>query len=65
MNSWSLTGVFNDAPEKAEELRIDKCGNFYWSAKHKISWTKGVVNGNYSAALSDKIIATKNPKKEK
>lgn len=60
MSGWALESIFNDAPEKAEELRVDKSGNFYWCDRHKACWTKGVIDGNYSAVLSDKIIATKN-----
>ena len=55
--TWTLAGPFANAPAQAEELRIDRNGQFYWSDKGKVSWTKGVVDGNYSAISSDRIIA--------
>lgn len=56
---WSLTNAFENAPEKAEELRIDKNGLLYWSDKNKVAWTSGFLSANYSASRHDIIIATK------
>lgn len=55
---WSLSLALVNAPEQAEQLRIDHKGNLYWSDRFK-SWTKGVDSGNYSANQADKVIAIK------
>jgi hypothetical protein len=59
-NKLKLIDELANAPSQAEELRIDRNGNFYWSDKGKVAWTKGVKDGNYSSLRSDAIIATLN-----
>lgn len=56
-NKLTLVVALSDAPNQAEELRIDRNGKFYWCDKGKKSWSKGVVDGNYSALHDDRIIA--------
>ena len=65
MNSdWVFSSVFSEmmsnAPDNAEELRIDRHGRLYWCDKGKRSWTKGVIDENYSAISKDIVIAKKN-----
>lgn len=50
-------GIFGNPPAKAEELRIDRFGNLYWCDKNKSSWTKGVLDDNYSALANDLVLA--------
>lgn len=57
--TWQLSCPLKNAPAQAEELRIDRNGQFYWCDKGKVAWTKGVAGGNYSAISSDRIVATK------
>ncbi len=59
LENWCFSSGFYDAPEEAEELRVDRSGNLYWCDNGKVAWTKSVNNGTYSALSSDKVIATK------
>jgi hypothetical protein len=54
---WAFSSIFDNAPDQACELRVDRFGSFYWSDKNNIAWTKGVLDGKYSAISSDLIIA--------
>ena len=56
--NWSLTPALANAPAQAEQLRIDRHGNLYWSDRFK-SWTKGVDTWQYSAIATDKVVASK------
>lgn len=61
MAQWVLADVLVNAPEQAEQLRVDQRGNLYWSDRYK-SWTKGVFTGQYSANQADTVIASKTVK---